>query len=307
MSTLPAGSGPRIAALYVYPVKSCRGLSIDTMRFDALGPLDDRRWMLVDDRNEFLTQRELPRMALIAPTLLSGRLTLQAPGMPRLRLDDPAAALGAGGGGHAGGGGDVGGGGAARRETLCWDDRCAGFDEGPRVAEWLSGFLGQPARLLRFDASAPRACDARRVGAAFGQPGALTRFSDGFPLLVVSMPAVVDLNRRLAVAGIAEASVERFRPNVVIDGVEPFEEDFAAELVSGGVALRPVKPCSRCVIPEVDPDTGVHEPGILQVLAAYRADPRLGGAVTFGQNCVVAAGLERALQVGDALDVRLRF
>jgi hypothetical protein len=293
MSVLPSGSGPRIAALYIYPVKSCRGLSIDTMRFDALGPLDDRRWMLVDDRNEFLTQRELPRMALIAPTLLSGRLTLQAPGMPRLRLDDPTTAVGAAVG-------------SERRQTLCWDDRCAGFDEGPRVAEWLSGFLGQPARLLRFDTSEPRACDARRVGAAFGQPGALTRFSDGFPLLVVSMPAVVDLNRRLAAAGIAEASVERFRPNVVIDGVDPFEEDFAAELVSGGVTLRPVKPCSRCVIPEVDPDTGVHEQGILQVLAAYRADPRLGGAVTFGQNCIVAAGLDRSLKVGDALDVSLR-
>lgn len=282
MSDAPfAGPGARIAALYVYPIKSCAGIALDTMRFDALGPLDDRRWMLVDDRGEFLTQRELPRLALVRPARVDGGLRVLAPGMPALAV--------------AGRGGE-------RRPTEIWDDRCAGFDEGAEARAWFSEYLGQPARLLRFDATVPRAATGHWVGGALGRPGALTRFTDGFPLLVVSSASLASLNARLAAQGRPEASVHRFRPNLVVDGLEAFGEDGLDTLaVPGGPALRLVKPSTRCTIAEVDPRTGAHEPGLLRLLATFRADPRLGGAVTFGQNAIVAGGLDGALRVGDAL------
>jgi uncharacterized protein YcbX len=282
---------PRIAALYTYPIKSCAGIATDTLRFDALGPLDDRRWMLVDDRNEFVTQRELPRLALVRPARIDGGLRVLAPGLPALT---------------------VSGRGGERVSTFCWDDRCAGFDEGAEARAWFSEYLGRPVRLLRFDATAPRAASRNWVGEAAGRPGALTRFSDGFPLLVVSVASLAALDERLAAAGLPAAPVTRFRPNVVLEGIDAFEEDFADTLATGPAAgprvvLKAVKPCTRCTIPEVDPATGRHEAGILQVLATFRSDPKLGGAVTFGQNCVVLEGLDGALRVGDPVEVASRF
>jgi uncharacterized protein YcbX len=192
-------SAVRIAALHTYPIKSCAGIAVGEMRFDALGPVDDRRWMLVDEHDEFLTQRELPRLALVRPARVGPGLRVLAPGMPAL---------------------EVAGTGGERRATFCWDDRCAGFDEGPEAARWFTGFLGRPARLLRFDADAPRAASPAWVGAAAGRAGALTRFSDGFPILVTSTASLAALGERLARAGLPPAGMNRFRPNVVLDGLD---------------------------------------------------------------------------------------
>lgn len=274
----------RVAALHVYPIKSCAGIAVDTLRFDALGPLDDRRWMLVDDDGEFLTQREVPVLATVRPSRVEGGgLRVFAPGMPVL---------------------DVAGRGGDRRIAQCWDDRCAGFDEGDAARAWFSAVVGRRVRLLRFDTTAPRAASRNWVGDAAGRPGALTRFSDGFPLLVAALGSLEALNARLAGAGLPEAAMARFRPNVVLDGLAAFEEDLVGALTSpGGVVLRLVKPCTRCTITEVDPRTGRHAPGLLGVLASFRADPRLGGAVTFGRNAIVTGGLDAALRVGDPLEV----
>jgi uncharacterized protein YcbX len=161
--------------------------------------------------------------------------------------------------------------------------------------------------LLRFDATAPREAGRNWVGAHAGRPGALTRFSDGYPLLVVSNASLVVLNGRLAQAGLPAATMQHFRPNIVIDGVDAFGEDLldtlACDALDGGATprLRMVKPCTRCTVPEVDPRTGRHEPGLLQVLATFRSDPKLGGAVTFGQNAILLDGLEGRLRVGDTL------
>lgn len=284
-------SAVRIAALHTYPIKSCAGIAVDALRFDALGPVDDRRWMLVDEHDEFLTQRELPRLALVRPARAGSGLRVLAPGMSAL---------------------EVAGTGGERRETFCWDDRCAGFDEGPEAARWFGDFLGRPARLLRFDADAPRAASRAWVGAAAGRAGALTRFSDGFPILVTSTASLAALGERLARAGLPPAGMRRFRPNVVLDGLDAFEEDTIDTLTTvaadgPAVRLRLVKPCARCTITEVDPATGRHEQGVLIALAAFRADERLGGAVTFGWNAIVLDGLDGVLRVGDAVDAAHRW
>jgi len=287
----------RIAALYVYPIKSCAGISTDTLRFDALGPVDDRRWMLIDEHAAFITQREVPKLALIRPARVGAGLRVLAPGMQALTVPG------------------VGG---NRCTTWCWDDRCAAFDEGDEVAAWFSEYLGRTARLVRFDSTAPRQSDRHWVGEAVGRAGALTRFSDGYPLLLVSSASLAELDRRLADADLPAAAAQRFRPNIVIEGVDPFEEDLADTFTVGSAAatsgtarqpvvLRAVKPCTRCTIPEVDPTTGRHEPGILQVLSLFRSDPRLGGAVTFGQNCIIAEGLQGKLRVGDSVSLVHRF
>ncbi len=281
----------RVAALYTYPIKSCAGIATDTMRFDDLGPLDDRRWMLIDQHQQFITQREVPRLALVRPARVDGGLRVLAPGMPALTVAGTA---------------------GERCITWCWDDRCAGFDEGDAAAQWFSAFIGRPARLLRFDTTQSRASDRNWVGEASGRPGALTRFSDGFPLLVISTASMAELDRRLLDADLPPAPIQRFRPNLVIDGLDPFEEDLVDTLTIGAgdaqqVVLKLVKPCTRCTITEVDPATGHHGAGLLQVLALFRGDPRLGGAVTFGQNAIVNEGLGGMLRVGDPIEVAHRF
>ena len=281
----------RVAALYTYPIKSCAGIATDTLRFDDLGPLDDRRWMLIDQHQQFITQREVPGLALVRPARVDGGLRVLAPGMPALTVN---------------------GSGGARCVTWCWDDRCVGFDEGDAAAEWFSAVTGRTARLLRFDSTVPRASDRHWVGAASGQPGALTRFSDGFPLLVISTASIAELDRRLIDADLPPAPIQRFRPNVVIEGLDPFEEDLIDTLTIGApdsnpVVLQLVKPCTRCTITEVDPATGQHGAGLLQVLSLFRGDPKLGGAVTFGQNAIISEGLGGMLKVGDPIEVAHRF
>ncbi|MFM1990680.1 MAG: hypothetical protein RJA99_3637 [Pseudomonadota bacterium] len=274
----------RIASLHVYPIKSCAGIAVEAMRFDTLGPLDDRRWMVVDEHDQFVTQRDAPVLALVRPSRTGDGLHVLGPGQSALQV--------------AGRGGE-------RVATWCWDDRCAGFDEGPEAAQWFSDVLRRKVRLLRFDATAPRAASRNWVGDDHGRPGALTRFSDGYPLLVASAASLVALNARLEQAGLPGVTMARFRPNVVIDGLDPFGEDLldtlAVDAPGAAPALRIVKPCTRCTITEVDPQTGRHDPGVLQVLAGFRANPKLGGAVTFGQNAIVVDGLDGALTVGAPL------
>jgi uncharacterized protein YcbX len=136
---------------------------------------------------------------------------------------------------------------------------------------------------------------------------AQTRFADGYPLLLTSTASLADLNRRLAAAGRAALPMNRFRPNLVVDGIEAFEEDYVESFSAGGIELRPVKPCARCPIPSIDQATGVPGPDPLDILQAYRANPRMDGAVCFGMNCIVSAGAHGRLQVGQQLDVTLAF
>lgn len=280
-------AGFSIATLHVYPVKSCAGMAVDEALLVETGLEFDRAWMVVDAEGDFVSQRELPRMALVRCGLQTGALVLSAPGMPDLRVAF-----------------DASGEGAAVR---VWNDAVAAVDMGDAAGHWFSHFLRQPLRLVRFDPGQRRLADRAWTGAL----EARTAFADGFPLLVVSRASLDALNERLAAKGEPGVTMARFRPNLVLDGLDAHGEDFLDELEidtdRGPVRLRLVKPCPRCPIPNVDPDTGLTgtEPG--DTLAAYRADARVGGAISFGMNAVVVEGRGRSLRTGSTGRARVKF
>ncbi len=280
-----------LAALFVHPVKSCAGIAVNEALLVETGLDLDRAWMVVDERGDMLTQREWPRLALVQPTLKGSEMVLRAPGMLALhvRLDTVEAAT----------------------RVRVWDDIVKAYDMGALAAQWCSDFLapgaGAKLRLVRFDPEEQRLADPKWTGEL--QAG--NAFTDGFPLLVTSSASLADLNQRLAARGVAPVTMQRFRPNLVFDGLQPYDEDHIDEITidaaEGPVRLRLVKPCTRCTIPNVDPATAAtgHEPG--DTLAGYRADPRMKGGITFGVNAVIVAGIERTLRTGQAARARLNF
>jgi uncharacterized protein YcbX len=139
---------------------------------------------------------------------------------------------------------------------------------------------------------------------------ALNQFSDGFPILVASEASLAELNRRLAAAGHAEVGIERFRPNIVLAGVDAHDEDRLDTMRIGAgeeVHLRPVKPCPRCPIPNIDPATAESSPQVSDTLQAYRKNDVVGGAVTFGMNAIVLQGVDQTLRVGQSVTADWRF
>ncbi len=279
----------RVAALAVYPVKSCAGIELTQAQLTPTGLQWDRQWMVVDEQGVFLSQRELPRMALIHCALRTSMLELRAPGMLALHVplafDDSGPPL----------------------RAQVWADTVKAQDCGTVAAQWLTDFLGRPARLVRFDPRRQRDCDARWLA---GLP-AHTAFADGFPLLVTSTASLAELNRRLHARGVAAVAMARFRPNVVLDGLAAHDEDHVRGLRIGGTAsgieLRLVKPCGRCSIPDVEPATARVGHAVSDELASYRSDPRVNGAATFGVNAVVVSGQGSMLTVDDLAQAELGF
>ena len=284
-----AAVAARLARLFVYPVKSCGGVELREAALAATGLDLDRAWMVVDAAGRFVSQREHPRMALVRPQIRSLEVVLRAPGMLALHL-----------GLH-----EV----ESPTRVRVWQDEVDAWDMGGVAAQWFSDFLGQPGlRLVRFDPEVTRLASKQWTG----EIDAPVEFADGFPLLLASQASLAELNARLAAAGHAAVGIERFRPNLVIDGVESHDEDRLVELriaTADGptVLLRPVKPCARCPIPNVDPATGETSPEVLAALSAYRADPRLNGALSFGMNCVIVQGAGATLRVGDAVAAEWKF
>lgn len=277
----------RLTAIGLYPVKSCGGLWPDAAPLTETGLDLDRCWMLVDEDGEFVSQRELPRMALVQPQLRASDLVLRAPGMLALHLALDAA--------------------EAPCRVRVWRDEIPAYDMGSLAAQWFSEFLRQPLRLVRFDPEVQRRSDAAWTG---GETS-LNAFSDGFPLLVASTASLDELNRRLAERGEMPVPMARFRPNLVLEGLDAHGEDHLDEIRldtdDGPVRLRLVKPCARCPIPDVDTVTGETGHTVGDTLASYRADPRLDGAVTFGMNAIVLEGFDRVLRVGQTGEASLRF
>jgi uncharacterized protein YcbX len=269
----------RIERLFIYPVKSCAGVELQEAVLTETGLDLDRAWMVVDEEGQFVTQRELPRMALIRPQLKLYEVVLRAPGMLALHLqidvvEEPA-------------------------RVRIWDDEVSAYDMGATAAQWFSDFLGRKLRLVRFDPEQRRLSDPRWTG----ELEAANQFSDGFPLLVIGQASLDLFNERLAASGHAAVAMERFRPNIVLSGIEAHDEDRVAnfEVAAGSAVLL------RAVIPNVDPHTAEVDPAIGDTLQAYRRNDRLNGAVSFGMNLAIAQGVDQILKVGQTVIADYQF
>jgi uncharacterized protein len=267
-----------ISSLYVYPVKSCRGVAVESSSIGDRGLAFDREWMIVDGDGRFVTQGELPQLALVEPSLTAAALELEAPGRPRLSIPF----------GFAGG----------VCEATVWRDSVRAFDQGDEASSWLSSTLHRPLRLVRFDRAFERHCNVAYVG----DSGAHTAFADAYPLLILSEASLADLNSRLT----EPLPMNRFRPNVVLSGIEAYDEDYVDEIHVGSIVFKLVKPCTRCQITTTDQDTAVVGREPLATLAGYRMDPKLEG-VTFGMNAIVTAGTGHAVHRGDPAACAFRF
>lgn len=248
-------SMPRLAELWIYPVKSMAGVRVARAAVEARGLAGDRRFMVVDPAGRFLTQRELPPMARLRARLHGEWLHLEGPDGCGSRV--PRVPSG------------------PTREVVVWDHRCAAVDAGDEVAAWLERSLGRPARLVYMPDDVRRPADLQHA-----RQGDLVSFADGFPFLLATDASLAAVNAALP----APVDLRRFRPNLVLHGVEaPFAEDGWAELRIGELRFYPRKPCSRCPIVDVDPDAGERAPGVLSALSTLR---RRGNRVDFGQNLV---------------------
>ena len=280
-----------LSQIIMYPVKSCAGMSVQEATLThsglSLDAVYDREWMVVGPDNVFLSQREHPRMALIVPRLKSETLELRAPGM--LRLDIP---LGLPHPDHE-----------RTLEVTIWDDKVLAYDCDDTTAAWFSNAVGTPCRLVRFHAAATRVTGTKWTGGV----EAPTLFSDGYPVLLAGSASLADLNEKLVAAGRAALPMNRFRPNLVIDGIDAFEEDYADSFALGAARVKPVKPCGRCPIPAVDQDSGVPGPDPLDILRTYRTRPAMDDAICFGMNAIVTEGDGERLHVGQPVTMTLAF
>jgi len=257
-----------LSSLYVYPIKSAAGLAPREWPVGPLGLRFDRRWMVVRGDGAMLTQRSHPRLGQIHPSIGENTLLVETAGMPPLELPlEPGASVSV--------------------PVTIWDDQCTATWAGERAARWFSDVLETDCSLVHIAEAA-----ARTVDLDYAPPGHRVGFADAFPFLLISEASLAELNRRLD----TPLPMNRFRPNLVIAGVEPFGEDHLGEFVIGELRFTPVKPCDRCVITTTDQTTGERGVEPLRTLATYR---RSNGKVLFGQN-VIHTGTGR-LRVGDAL------
>jgi uncharacterized protein YcbX len=259
-----------LATLGLHPLKSGRALSPQAAIVEPAGLRHDRRWMIVDAAGRFVSQREDPRLGRITATIEEETLRLAAPDAPDLRLPLRP------------------GDGPGRRVTI-WDDEVEARGCGDAADAWLANLLGDGHRLVVLADPAARPADA-----AYAREGDAVSFADGFPYLLTTTASLDEVNRRAGTA----LTMARFRPNLVIDGATPFEEDRWRRIRVGEVVFRVAKPCARCVVTTLDPDTLEVGPEPLRTLARFRA---ADGKVYFGQNLLPDGG--GTLRVGDPVEV----
>ena len=277
----------KIAQLFIYPIKSCAGIELKEAVLTDTGLDLDRAWMVVDEEGVFLSQRELPRMALIQPLLKTYDMIVKAPGMLALHIaiDEVEKAV----------------------SVTVWEDTVKAFDMGDLAAQWFSDFLGQTVRLVRFDPEQTRLSSMTWTNGIEAKNG----FDDGFAVLVTSSASLKVLNDKLAAADEKVVTIQRFRPNVVLTGIEAHDEDrldtLNIETQEGVAQLKHVKPCVRCTIPDVDLQSGKQGTAVADTLQSYRADPQMDGGITFGMNAIILKGEGATLRVGQAVGANYAF
>lgn len=274
----------QVTGLFVYPVKALRGVALERSGIGARGLDGDREWMIVREDGRFVSQRELPRLALLAPRYEDDSLCIEAPGRDPLRV--PLAYR------------------AAESFTAqVWSDACEVLDAGSEASRWLQAAV-QPERALRL-VRMRRGFRRRLARAPLLGDATTTAFADAAPFLVVNMASLRALNAALAQRGQPAVGMERFRPNIVVEGLDAFREHALAALQGDEGSLRLCYPCERCAVITVDPARGVRdEPGraAFATLAAMNPLPGTAKAL-FGINATWQ-GEGKSLGVGDVFVAR---
>ncbi|MEJ0100352.1 MAG: MOSC N-terminal beta barrel domain-containing protein [Pseudomonadota bacterium] len=259
-----------LAGLFIHPVKSAAGIACERARLAPYGLEHDREWMIVDPAGRFVTQREEARLALLATAIGNGLLQLSNPqgSAPALPLE------------HDG----------EPREVRVWNSTCTAFDAGDAMAQFLSDWLARPLRLVRFDRRHARLSNHEWTAGR----DVSTLFSDGYPLLVLSQGSLADLSARVGTT----LPPQRFRPNLLLGGLDPYGEDAIDAIEVAGARIHLTKACTRCVITTIDHESGERtgdEP--LRTLKSYRFDRELRGVI-FGRNAYMVRGEGVELRVG---------
>lgn len=257
-----------VSQLSIYPVKSAAGIDVRTIELGKIGPNYDRRWMVIDANNRPVTQRRYSRMCLIEAQLQNGTLSLATNGREKITVDRVS---------------------GANVQSEVWGTPVTGQDCGTRVADWLSEFLGFDCRLIYMPDDGERLVDVN-----YASNNELVSFADGFPLLLVSQASLNDFNSKLT----NPISMARFRPNVVVSGCHAYAEDNWQAVVINGIEFSLVKPCARCIVPSVDPDTGDKQPAVIDALQRYRYRDR---NTFFGQNTLYSK--QGSISVGDSVNI----
>ncbi len=278
-----------IATLLVYPIKSCASVACDRVTLTAHGLKHDRQWMIVDQNGQCQTQRQIPHLAWITPSLADDTITLSAPGQPDLVLPILTSEQSNG---------------KSLRPVKIWADALRAYDLGAEANEWLDRFLEVPGKqfyLVQFAPTETRLSDI----AWTGEKRAPVQFADGYAINVVTRAALDLFDNKAQDLGLPPVDPLRFRPNIIIDGLAAHAEDEIDRLYLGSakdpIDIELVKPCPRCQVPDIDPITAVKEPLISQILSIYRQLPRMNHAICFGKNGVVRAGAGQDLSVNQAI------
>jgi uncharacterized protein YcbX len=278
----------QLTGLFIYPVKSLGGFSVPAANLNALGLVGDRNFLVVDETGRFLTQRTLPRMALIATALDATHLILSTAPAHALRVaraTDPSAPL---------------------RNVSVWkSENLLAEDCGDAPAAFLSDFLNVRCRLVRIGAAFHRLIPPHKLPPALNAQlstlNSQVAFADAYPLVIIGESTLADLNDRLVAQGSHGLPMNRFRPNLVFTGAPAFAEDRWPRIRIGSVTLRSGGPCARCIMTTTDQATGERDgPEPLRTLATYRRDTTDSTHVNFGQNLIheTKSGI---LTVGDAV------
>ncbi|MBV1940036.1 MOSC domain-containing protein [Streptomyces sp. BV286] len=271
-------SKPALHSIHVYPLKAAAGHSPREAVVEPWGLAGDRRWVLTDEKNRAVTQRQRPRMALVrADPLAGGAVLLSAPGREPLTVPVP---------------------GPGRTTTVeIWNDKVEGVPAGAAADAWFSDCLGITVRLVHLDDPATR----RPVDPRFARPGETVSFADGYPLLLTALASLDALNSLIAQGdrpGEGPLPMNRFRPNVVVGGTAPWAEDGWTRIAVGEVVFRVAKMCGRCVVTTTDQTTAERGREPLRTLARHR---RFGDKLVFGQNLVPES--PGSVRVGDPVRI----
>ena len=265
----------RLSNIFIYPIKGCSGISLDRAELQDRGIKYDRRWMLVDESGEFISQRSFPELALIEVNIANEYLKLS------YKDSNHWVHL------HSAKRGDS-------IKVKVWNDYVTGFLTAEEDHQWFSEILKRKIRLVAMLDESVRPVDSRYAITKTEE----VSFADGYPFLIIGESALGKLNSKI---NSEPLKMDRFRPNFVFSGGEPHEEDSWKEFKIGNNHFYGVKPCARCLVTTIDQQTGLAGKEPLKSLSGYR---RKGNKILFGQNCLLKSG--DTIKVNDEITILKR-